>query len=157
MARRWYGAAVLAASALIMVGAMRPAFAQDMTNDVGRVILGDWRTMIGTPSTFSQPSASVVFTTSFFQGGRYRTTAVVEGGNGYWGSGGTYIMNGRYEIQPPSLLRYRLEESVLCIVINSCGPGLPPGSQIGAVVSVNLRFEGSDSFVAEGQRWTRVR
>lgn len=157
MARRWNGAAAIAASAWIMGGAMLPSSAQEMSSEVGRLILGDWRTMIGTPSTFSQPSASVVFTTTFFQGGRYRTTAVVEGGNGYWGSGGTYIMTGRYEIQAPSLLRYRLEESVLCIVINSCGPGLPPGSQIGAVVSVNLRFEGDDSFFAEGQRWTRVR
>jgi hypothetical protein len=119
-------------------------------------ILGTWRTMIGTPSTYGQPSSSVVFTTTFAGDGSYRTIAVVEGGNGYQGVGGTYIMTGHYEFRPPSSLRYRLENSVLCVAVNVCSPGVPPGQQPGAVVSVELQFKGAGGFIASGQAWTRV-
>jgi hypothetical protein len=127
-----------------------PSFAQ------GAAIVGTWRTMIGSPSTYGQPSSSVVFTTTFNSDGTYRTIAVVEGGNGYQGAGGAYVMTGHYSMQPPATLRYRLENSVLCVLVNVCKPGLPPGERLGAVVSVGLQFEGASGFVANGQRWTRL-
>jgi hypothetical protein len=119
-------------------------------------ILGTWRTMIGSPSTYSQPSSSVVFTTAFEPNGAYRTVAVVEGGDGVWGAGGTYVMTGHYELQTASVLMYRLENSVLCVAGNVCSPAVPPGERLGGVVSVNLQFEGSDGLYAGGQRWSRL-
>src|SRR5450631_1423619 len=92
-------------------------------------ILGTWRTMIGSPSTYSQPSSSVVFTTAFEPNGAYRTVAVVEGGDGVWGAGGTYVMTGHYELQTASVLMYRLENSVLCVAGNVCSPAVPPGER----------------------------
>jgi hypothetical protein len=119
-------------------------------------ILGTWRTMIGSPSTYSQPSSSVVFTTAFEPNGAYRTVAVVEGGDGVWGAGGTYVMTGHYELQTASVLMYRLENSVLCVAGNVCSPAVPPGERLGGVVSVNLQFEGSDGLYAGGPRWSRL-
>jgi hypothetical protein len=97
-----------------------------------------------------------VFTTTFAADGTYRTIAVVEGGNGYQGAAGTYVMTGHYQMTSPTMLQFRLDNSVLCVTVNVCSPGLPPGEQIGVVVSGNLQFEGNTSFVAAGQRWTRV-
>jgi hypothetical protein len=119
-------------------------------------VVGTWRTMIGSRSTYGQPSASVVFTTTFAPDGSYRTVAVVEGGNGLQGAGGTYVMTGHYEFRAPSILRYRLENSVLCVAANFCSPGIPPGERLGAVVSVNLQFDGNRGFLANGQPWTRL-
>jgi hypothetical protein len=119
-------------------------------------IVGTWRTMIGSPSTYGQLSSSVVFTTTFAADGTYRTIAVVEGGNGYQGAGGTYVMTGHYAMPRPNVLQYRLENSMLCVRVNVCSPGLPPGEQLGAVVSANVQFDGSAGFIANGQRWTRL-
>jgi len=119
-------------------------------------IVGTWRTMIGSPSTFSNPSSSVVFTTAFESNGTYRTVAVVEGGNGEWGAGGTYVMSGHYQLQAPSVLTYRLENSELCVAGNFCSPTVPPGERLGVVQTINLQFEGNGSIVADGQRWTRI-
>jgi hypothetical protein len=119
-------------------------------------VVGTWRTMIGSPSTYGQPSASVVFTTAFAPDGSYRTIAVVEGGDGEVGAGGTYIMTGHYDFRAPSLLRYRMESSTLCVAVNFCSPRTPPGGSLGAVVSVELQFNGGSSFVADGQPWTRL-
>jgi len=119
-------------------------------------VVGTWRTMIGSPSTYAQPSASVVFTTAFAPDGTYRTIAVVEGGDGEQGAGGTYFMAGHYEFRAPSTLQYRLESSMLCVAANFCSPRTPPGGSLGAVVSVELQFDGSSSFLADGQPWTRL-
>ena len=119
-------------------------------------IVGTWRTMIGSPSTFDSPSSSVVFTTAFDSNGTYRTIAVVEGGNGEWGAGGTYVMSGHYQLQAPSVLMYRLENSELCVAGNFCSPMVPPGERLGVIQTINLRFEGSGGIVADGQRWTRI-
>ncbi len=146
----------LAATALVFEGAASRTSAQDVSSGPENVIVGTWQTAIGSISTYGQPSASVVFTTTFAPDGSYRTIAVVEGGNGYQGAGGTYVMTGHYQIQPPATLQFRLENSVLCVMVNVCSPGVPPGEQVGGVVSADLQFEGSNSFVANGQRWTRV-
>jgi hypothetical protein len=119
-------------------------------------VVGTWRTMIGSPSTYGQPSASVVFTTAFAPDGAYRTTAVVEGGDGEQGAGGTYFMAGHYEFRAPSMLQYRLESSMLCVAVDFCSPSTPPGGSLGVVVSVELQFNGSSSFLANGQPWTRL-
>jgi hypothetical protein len=119
-------------------------------------VVGTWRTMIGSPSTYGQPSASVVFTTAFAPDGTFRTIAVVEGGDGEQGAGGTYVMTGHYEFQAPSMLRYRMESSMLCVAGNFCSPGVAPGARLGAVISVDLQFNGNSGFLANGQPWTRL-
>jgi len=144
------------AAGFVLASALSETRAQDSASSPGSAIIGTWRTMIGSPSTYQQPSASVVFTTTFAADGSYRTTAVAEGGNGYLGAAGTYVMTGHYQIRAPMTLQFRLESSVLCVAENLCSPGIPPGQQIGAVVSATLQFEGNNSFVADGQRWTRV-
>jgi hypothetical protein len=119
-------------------------------------LVGTWRTTTGSPSGYGRPRASVVFTTTFFPGGTYRTTAVVEGGDGFTGEAGVFVMTGHYAFQEPSMLQYRLENAVLCVAGGYCSPSVPPGQRVGAVVSVTLEFNGVGSFIADGVPWTRV-
>jgi hypothetical protein len=119
-------------------------------------LVGTWSTAIGSPSGYGSPGSSVVFTTTFAPGGTYRTIAFVEGGDGYSGAGGSFIMTGHYDFQAPSILRYRMENSMLCVAGGYCSPSIPPGEQLGVVVSVNLQFNGSGGFLANSQPWTRL-